>query len=99
MSLRRPKVKDWHPEDIKALIRKRGSSIADLARRIGMSPNALGHALVRPYRRGENIIAHFLNVDPQIIWPSRYEADGSRKCPQPAENYERQARFAGADAA
>jgi Ner family transcriptional regulator len=88
---------DWHPEDIKSLIRKRGETIASLAREGGMTRQALGLVLGRPGERGEDIIAAFLNVDPQLIWPSRYHRDGRRKKPQPPENYQSAPRFAGSE--
>ncbi|WP_336958715.1 helix-turn-helix domain-containing protein [Sphingobium aquiterrae] len=70
---------DWHPEDIKAAIRKKGSSLAELARREGISTQALSLALqARVSARCELIIADFLNVHPSKIWPTRYKADGER---------------------
>lgn len=70
---------DWHPEDIKAEVRKRGSSLAALARAAGVSTQALSLTLqARVSERCERVIADFLKIHPQQIWPTRYRSDGSR---------------------
>ncbi len=79
---------DWHPEDIKAAVRKSGTSLAALARDAGMSPNAFTHVLRFPRATAERVIAHALGVHPKVIWPSRYLRDGNRKNPQPVVNYQ-----------
>lgn len=71
--------RDWHPEDIKAEIRKRGSTVAQLARNSGLSKQALGQCIERrASERGDQIIAEFLDLKPHQIWPSRYTAKGQR---------------------
>ncbi len=70
-------IADKHPEDIKALIRKRGLSLEALSLRLGYSRVVVGMTLRRPWPAVEAGIASFLGVDPVQIWPSRYEADGS----------------------
>lgn len=70
---------DWHPEDIKAAIRKRGGTVAQLARDSGVSKQALGQCIERrASEHGDQIIAHFLGLKPHQIWPSRYTAKGQR---------------------
>jgi len=70
---------DWHPEDIKAAVRKRGSTLSALAARNGMSTQALSRALdERSSARAEKVIADFLGVHPMKIWPSRYDKQGER---------------------
>lgn len=65
---------DWHPEDIKAEIRKRGISVAQLARESGYrNPRTFMNVLRMPYPKVERIIAEFLEVKPESIWPSRYQ--------------------------
>lgn len=83
----------WHPEDIKAEIRKRGCTIERLAKQNGLTRNALLRTLALPRANGEKIIADFLGVHPSVIWPSRYHADGRRKSPQPSTNYIYKPRF------
>lgn len=86
-------VSDWHPEDIKAAVRKRGCTLADIARGAGMKDKALRLALVLPRAEAERVIARFLDLHPMTIWPSRYQSDGTRKRPQPVDNYRAEARF------
>lgn len=64
---------DWHPEDIKAAIRKKGVSMAQLARANGYkSPRTFSNVFNVPYPKVQRIIAEFLGVTPETIWPSRY---------------------------
>ncbi|UIJ46915.1 helix-turn-helix domain-containing protein [Sphingomonas cannabina] len=91
------KLSDWHPEDIKAAIRKKGITLADLARDAGMAGNALRLALSLPRAEAERVIAAALDLHPMVIWPSRYHADGRRKQPQPADNYRAARRFGNAE--
>ena len=84
---------DWHPEDIKAAVRKRGTTLAAIGRRMGKRRNAVGQALDKPRKAAEIAIAEVLDVHPKVIWPSRYNADGTRKTPQPTTNYRAQARL------
>ena len=76
---------DWHPEDIKAAIRKRGATLSSLARENGIKPPVLTFVLSgRVSARGERIIAECIGKPPHEIWPSRYDANGKRKwmrCP------------------
>jgi len=64
--------KDWHPADIIAALHKKGMTLAALSRRSGYASSTLNNALVRPWPKGEQIIAEELDVTPQQIWPSRY---------------------------
>lgn len=64
---------DWHPEDIKAAIRKRGVSIAKLAEANGYQPPTFYQVFSRKYPKVERIVAEFLDKDPADIWPSRYQ--------------------------
>ncbi|EGT5760541.1 DNA-binding transcriptional regulator SfsB [Cronobacter sakazakii] len=63
---------DWHPADIVAALRKKGSSLAAESRKAGLSSSTLANALTRPWPRGEKIIAEALGTEPWLIWPSRY---------------------------
>ena len=86
-------MNDWHPEDIKAQVRKRGLTLAQLARNHDVPEQQIRHALVIPREQAERVIADFLGVSPKVIWPSRYHLNGRRKRPQPPENYSRMPRF------
>lgn len=63
---------DWHPADIIAGLRKKGTSMAAESRRNGLSSSTLANALSRPWPKGEMIIAKATGTDPRVIWPSRY---------------------------
>lgn len=72
---------DWHVEDIKAAIRKTGTSLKDLASAHGYDRTVMSHVMRKPYPAIERIIAKRIGVKPSVIWPSRYTRDGS---PRPA---------------
>lgn len=64
---------DWHRQDVMAAIRKKGTTLAELGRHHGYdSPAALYNVFKMPYPKVERIIATFLELEPQQIWPSRY---------------------------
>lgn len=86
-------MSDWHPEDIKAAVRKRGITLADVARRHGLKDASLRLALTLPRAEAERAIAAALDLHPMVIWPSRYRSDGERLRPQPVDNYRHQPRF------
>ena len=70
---------DMHPEDIKAAIRKRGSTLSELAEASGMKKQNLAIAMrARTSARAETVIADFLGMPAAKIWPSRYRRDGQR---------------------
>ncbi|EDH5633235.1 transcriptional regulator [Salmonella enterica subsp. enterica serovar Claibornei] len=70
---------DWHPADIIAGLRKKGTSLAAVSREAGLSSSTLANALTRPWPRGEKLIADALGISPEIIWPSRYfDGEGNR---------------------
>ncbi|WP_082731602.1 helix-turn-helix domain-containing protein [Sphingomonas sp. CCH15-F11] len=72
-------VTDWHPEDIKAELRKRGITLTALALRAGVSKQVVTIALrKRASAHCERVIAEALGQKPHKIWPSRYRSDGSR---------------------
>lgn len=64
--------RDWHPEDVKAAIRKTGLTMTELSLRHGLAENAVRTALRRPWPRVEAIVAAHLGLKPEQIWPSRY---------------------------
>ncbi|MCA6219617.1 helix-turn-helix domain-containing protein [Photorhabdus antumapuensis] len=63
---------DWHPADIIAGLKKRGTSLAAISREAGLASSTLSNALHRPWPKGERLIAAALNCEPCEIWPSRY---------------------------
>ena len=86
-------MSDWHPEDIKAAVRKRGHTLAGLAAKLGITRQAMCQTLTRPAAANEALIASVINVDPSVIWPSRYDVRGIRRSPQPRRLYRSTTRF------
>lgn len=76
-SAKKTSPRDWHPADIVAAVRKRGSNLQQLSLLHGYYPTTLGNTLRRPWPKAERIIAEFIGAPPQRIWPSRYRPDGS----------------------
>jgi len=68
------KKSDWHKADIVAALKKRGTSLAQLSRDSGLASGTLANALIRPWPKGEQIIASALDLSPDHIWPSRMQA-------------------------
>ncbi len=69
---------DWHQADIIAALRKKGTTLAALSRKSGLSSSTLANAMTRSWPKGEYLIAEELNLYPSEIWPSRYyDKDGN----------------------
>jgi Ner family transcriptional regulator len=68
--------RDWHREKIKAEIRMRGTTLRALSLPHSPCRNAVAVALARPWPKIEAVVAAFLGVPAQTIWPSRYDAFG-----------------------
>lgn len=73
------KQQDWHAADVVAAVRKLNMSLQRLSRLNGLHQSTLGQALYKPYPKSERIIAEFLNLNVQQIWPNRYNSDGTAK--------------------
>ena len=86
---------DWHPEDIKAAIRKTGFTICGLAAKYGYSNGALHKTFVRPSPRMEQVIARHIGLLPEQIWPSRYTPNGL-PLPAPKRSPKQDIRRSGA---
>jgi Ner family transcriptional regulator len=69
----------WHKEDIKAAIRKTGTTLEGLSIANGLQPKACAQALHRPAIVAELVIADYLGFSPRQIWPQRFEPDGRRR--------------------
>ena len=65
-------LQDWHPADIIAGLKKKGTSLAAVSRSAGLSSSTLANAQLRPWPNGEKLIADALGITPEINWPSRY---------------------------
>lgn len=67
-----PAARDWHPEDIKAALRKRGWSFSRIAREHGYAMTSPRDVLRRKWSQVETIVAEIVGVPAAKIWPSRY---------------------------
>jgi Ner family transcriptional regulator len=67
-----------HREDIKAAVRKRGTTLKALSLDGGLSESACRKALDVPSPRAEALIAACLKKPLHQIWPDRYDKRGGR---------------------
>lgn len=68
-----------HREDIKAAVRKRGTTLKHLAIKGGLSESACRKALDVPSPRAEALIAKCIEKPVHEIWPDRYDRRGGRR--------------------
>lgn len=68
---------DWHPADVVAALKKRGTSLRQVA--IGVGYTHVQAVLVRPWWVVEQLVAQALDMRAEQIWPSRYAAGVSRE--------------------
>lgn len=76
---KKPTPEDWHRADIIAAVRKTGTNIQQMSRDQGFRRTTIGNALYVPAPKYERLIAEQIGTTPQMIWPSRYHADGTTK--------------------
>lgn len=77
----------WHPEDIKAAIRKRGLTLTELCQAMDVPKHSASKALAEPFTRGEIAIAQYLDVPVQLLFPTRWTVDKKRVRPRYAAKY------------
>ena len=87
--------KGWHPEDVKAAIRKKGKTLKQLAQDSDLSASSIKSALRRPLYCGEQAIAAFLQVEPRVLWPARYDDDGTPRHPHARKRHLRKLATGG----
>ena len=65
-----------HPEDVKAALRKRGTSLAQIARDLNIDRSTVSSVLkgVGRSRRVENAIAQGLGKPLAVVFPERYSS-------------------------
>lgn len=67
-------LQDWHKADIVAAVHKAGWTLKGLSLHHGYSnKNSLSCALQRKWPKAERLIAEAIGIEPQAIWPSRYQ--------------------------
>lgn len=75
---KRQSREDWHPEDIKAKVRKSGTTLTALAIQAGLSNSACRKSLTVASPASDKVISEKLNIPLHELWPSRYDATGKR---------------------
>lgn len=78
LSPKKASHQDWHPADVIAALHKRGITLRKLAAQHNVSGEAVVKALRERNLPSEKRIADAIGIPPQVIWPSRYNLDGSR---------------------
>jgi Ner family transcriptional regulator len=72
-------VGNWHKQDIIAAVRKKGSTLQRLSYDHGFARNTLNMACDARFPRAHQVIADFLGVPRQVIWPQFYHPNGEPK--------------------
>jgi|SRR5947209_15045559 len=71
-------AKNWHRADVVAALHKRGTSLAKLAGKAGLSASALRQALTNPRTPSNRIIADFLGKKLHELWPQWFDDSGKK---------------------
>ena len=90
-SAKRRSTGDWHKADIKCALEKRGWSLRSLAVHLGLHHRTLNQAFQQSYPASERRIADAIGIHPMVIWPSRYNADGTPNGTRGNPNWRRRA--------
>ena len=67
-----------HRADIMAEVRKKGSTLAGVGRRAGLSRATMSWALMKPHPRANAAIAEFLGRSLHELWPQWFDLTGTR---------------------
>lgn len=67
---------DWGWPLVKFKLAEAGLTLADVARRAGMTPAACHQVARLPLPRAQGAIAGALGLKPWEIWPTRYDSRG-----------------------
>jgi len=62
-------------------------TLSQIDKEYGLPAGTAGNAVHEPHLAGERAIAAALKARPEMLWRTRYHADGRRLSPQPAANY------------
>lgn len=68
----------WHPADIIAAVRKKGTSLQRLSREHGFNITTMNKAVRQCFPACHALIAGVIGVPRQQIWPQFYDRDGHR---------------------
>ncbi len=70
--------KKIHKEDVKAMIRKKGSNMEALGVSHGLGKSSISASFCVPSPTAHKVISAFVGLSVQRIWPEWYDADGNR---------------------
>jgi len=73
--------------EIKYLLGQKGIRFIDIDSQFSLRAGTARQAVSKPHIAGEKALSIILNIPLKDLFPSRYDADGNRLTPQPAENY------------
>lgn len=73
------KAKVWHPEDIKAAVRKKRWTLTALAKANGLSESACRVAFIKPFPAANRAIAKIVGEPLNVLWPDWFDKSGNRK--------------------
>lgn len=83
-----PAPRNKPPEEIRYLLNRVGLTFADIDRAYHLPKGVACLAARYPHPAGEQAIAAALEVEPQQLWPTRFDPEtGMRLKPQPMSNY------------
>lgn len=68
----------YHKEDIKAAVRKKGSTLQALSIQHGLQEKTVAGSLRVPMPRANRAIADFLGISLHQLWPAWYDQSGNR---------------------
>jgi Ner family transcriptional regulator len=74
-----PSCRVWHPEDIKAEVRKRGGNLTRVAREAGLAGVSGRVAFLMPVPAANRAIARFIGVPVNELWPQWFDDQGNRR--------------------
>jgi Ner family transcriptional regulator len=66
----------WDRYAIRAEISRRGSSLAEIGRGVGLRRTTMVWAFIHPHLRANQAIAEFLGVPLSELWPQWFDSDG-----------------------
>lgn len=84
---------------IRDLLTRKKLTLAKIDEDYKLPRGTAANAVHEPHLAGERAIAAALNTRPHLLWFSRYFANGTRRSPQPAENYRYARRSSATEAA
>ncbi|MCY1668061.1 helix-turn-helix domain-containing protein [Rhizobium sp. SL86] len=68
----------WTSKRILCEIHERGMTLEQLALRNGRNPSSFRNIWTRPNSINEGIIAEFIGIRPEVLWPKRYPKTTTR---------------------